>query len=157
MLVSFLGFRSAHQCPRSPVSLSQENIRTAMSRTPVNSTRAPAPAGPYSHAIVAGDLVFASGQTGTKDPATGQSHDTVEAQAKQALANLSVVLEDAGTSFANVVKTTIFLTDIGDFAAVNAVYGEVMGDAPPARSTVQVAALPGGAIVEIEMTALRGS
>ena len=128
-----------------------------MSRTPVNSTRAPAPAGPYSHAIVAGDLVFASGQTGTKDPATGQSHDTVEAQAKQALANLSVVLEDAGTSFANVVKTTIFLTDIGDFAAVNAVYGEVMGDDPPARSTVQVAALPGGAIVEIEMTALRAS
>jgi len=106
---------------------------------------------------VAGDLVFASGQTGTKDPATGQSNDTVEAQAKQILANLSVVLEDAGTSLANVVKTTIFLTDIGDFAAVNAVYGEVMGDDPPARSTVQVAALPGGAIVEIEMTAVRGS
>ena len=128
-----------------------------MSRTPVNSTRAPAPAGPYSHAIVAGDLVFASGQTGTKDPATGQANDTVEDQARQALANLAVVLEDAGTSLRNVVKTTIFLTDMDDFAAVNGVYGEIMGDNPPARSTVAVAALPGGAIVEIEMTALVGS
>ena len=91
-------------------------------------------------------MIFLSGQTGTKDPATGQSLEGVEAQAQQVLANLETVLKSAGLSLANVVKTTIFLTDINDFAAVN-------GDSPPARTTVAVAALPGGAAVEIEVIA----
>ncbi len=124
-----------------------------MTRTVIFSPEAPPPAGPYSHAIRTGDLVFVSGQTGTKDPATGQPLEGVEAQAKQVLANLATVLQTAGLSLANVVKTTIFLTDINDFATVNGVYGEVMGDSPPARSTVAVAALPGGAAVEMEVIA----
>ncbi len=124
-----------------------------LTRTVIFSSEAPPPAGPYSHAIRTGDLIFLSGQTGTKDPATGQSLEGVEAQAQQVLANLETVLKSAGLSLANVVKTTIFLTDINDFAAVNGVYGKVMGDSPPARTTVAVAALPGGAAVEIEVIA----
>ena len=87
------------------------------------------------------------------DQATGKPLESVEAQARQALANLEAILQAAGLSLANVVKTTIFLTDMADFAAVNGVYGEVMGASPPARSTVAVAALPLGISVEIEVIA----
>ena len=123
-------------------------------RQAVSSSSAPAAIGPYSQAIVAGGTVYCSGQIGL-DPATGELADGLEAQAERALRNLSAVLDAAGVTLADVVKTTIFLTDMGDFAAVNAIYATAMPDPPPARSTVAVAALPKGALVEIEAIARR--
>jgi 2-iminobutanoate/2-iminopropanoate deaminase len=117
---------------------------------------APKPFGgaPYNQAIRAAGLVFCAGQVGL-DPAAGTLVDGgVEAQARRAMDNLSAVLEAAGSGIDRIVKTTIFVTDLGDFAAVNAVYGSFFAADPPARSTVQVAGLPGGAVVEIEAIAL---
>ena len=125
-----------------------------MTRSAISTSGAPAALGPYSQAIDADGLVFCSGQLGL-DPTTGELAEGVEAQAERALKNLSAVLDAAGLAWADVAKTTIFLVDIGDFAAVNAVYGAVMPDPPPARSTVGIAALPKGARVEIEAIARR--
>jgi 2-iminobutanoate/2-iminopropanoate deaminase len=128
-----------------------------MTRQAVSTTGAPAAIGPYSQGIGADGLVFCSGQLGL-DPATGNLVDGgVEAQAERALKNLGAVLDAAGATFADVVKTTIFLVDIGDFTAVNAVYATFMPEPPPARSTVGVAALPKGGRVEIEAIARRAS
>jgi 2-iminobutanoate/2-iminopropanoate deaminase len=124
------------------------------SRQAVSSSNAPAAIGPYSQAIVADGTVYCSGQIGL-DPATAELADGLEAQAERALRNLSAVLDAAGLTFADVVKTTIFLTDMGDFATVNAIYASAMPEPPPARSTVAVAALPKGALVEIEAIARR--
>lgn len=118
----------------------------------VTSAAAPAALGPYSQAIKSGNYLFCSGQMGL-DPATGELLEGVGPQTRQTLANLKAVLEAAGTSFGKVVKTTIFLTNMGDFATVNEIYGALFDSAPPARSTVQVAALPKGGLVEIEMIA----
>ncbi len=113
--------------------------------------------GPYSMAIEAGDLVFVSGQI-PLDAATGKLVDgDVSAQARQSLENLRAILEAAGLSFGHVVKTTIFLTSMADFAAVNEVYKTFVGEPYPARSTIAVAALPMGAKVEIEMVASRSA
>ena len=125
-----------------------------MTRDAVATTGAPGAIGPYSQGIAAGDLVFCSGQLGL-DPATGVLADGVEAQAQRALQNLAAVLDAAGCSFGDVVKTTIFLADIGDFAAVNAIYARFMSDPPPARSTFAVGALPKGGLIEIEAIARR--
>lgn len=122
-------------------------------RNIIQTQHAPAAIGPYSQAIRAGNLVFASGQLGL-DPQTGKLQDGVEAQARQALANVKAVLAAAGTDVENVVKVTLFLANMADFAKVNAIYGEVFHHAPPARSTIQVAALPLGGLVEIEVVAL---
>ena len=117
---------------------------------PVPTPSAPPVAGPYSPAVRAGDWLVLAGQVGL-DPASGSIvAGGVEAQARQVLANLAAVLGDCGAVLTDVAKTTIFVTDIGQFATVNAVYAEALGDHRPARSTVQVAALPGGAEVEIE-------
>lgn len=117
---------------------------------PVPTPSAPPVAGPYSPAVRAGDWLVLAGQVGL-DPASGAIvSGGVEAQARQVLANIAAVLSDCGASLTDVAKTTIFVTDIGQFASVNAVYAEALGDHRPARSTVQVAALPGGAEVEIE-------
>ena len=124
-------------------------------RTVISTPNAPAAIGPYSQAIRAGQFLFASGQLGL-DPATGDLREGIEAQTRQALANLQAVLSEAGATVANVVKTTIFLADLSHFATVNQLYGEVFGHEPPARSTVQVAALPKGGLVEIEVIALLG-
>ena len=124
-----------------------------MERVSVYSPEAPVPAGPYAHAIRAGDFVFVSGQVGI-NPATGQLVEGLEAQARQALLNLQTILQDAGSSLADVVKTTIFITDIAAFPQVNEVYGEIIGDSPPARSTIGVSALPLQALIEIEVIAL---
>jgi 2-iminobutanoate/2-iminopropanoate deaminase len=121
----------------------------------INADGAPAAIGPYSHAVAGAGLVFLSGQVGA-DPVSGDLADGVAAQAEQALRNIAVVLTAAGTDLAHVVKATIFLTDMGDFAAVNEVYARHVGEGKPARSTVTVAALPKGALVEIEMIALAG-
>jgi 2-iminobutanoate/2-iminopropanoate deaminase len=125
-----------------------------MIRQAIQTDGAPAPVGPYSQAIVAGDLVFCSGQVGL-DPATGELVDGLEAQADRALRNLAAVLDAAGVTWADVVKTTIFLADVGDFAAVNAIYAKIVPDPPPARSTVGVGGLPKGALVEVEAVARR--
>jgi 2-iminobutanoate/2-iminopropanoate deaminase len=125
-----------------------------MTRRAVSTSSAPPAAGPYSQAIATDDFVFCAGQLGT-DPATGQLADGVAAQAEQALRNLSAVLDAAGCTFADVVKTTCFLADINDFAAFNEVYQRFASDPPPARSTFQVAALPKGGLVEIEAIAAR--
>ncbi len=117
--------------------------------------QAPAAVGPYSQGIRAGDFVFTAGQLGL-DPATGKLVEGgVEAQAQRALINLKAVLEAAGSSLERVVKVTVFLHDISDFKAVNGVYAQFFGANPPARSAVQVAALPLGGLVEIEAIAAR--
>ena len=124
-----------------------------MPRTAISTAQAPAAIGPYSQAIRADGYLFCSGQLGL-DPASGNFvAGDVGAQAEQALRNLGAVLEAAGLTFDDVVKTTIFLADMADFAAVNGVYGRFVTDPPPARSTIAVAALPKGGRVEIEATA----
>jgi 2-iminobutanoate/2-iminopropanoate deaminase len=123
-----------------------------MTRQAISTAGAPAALGPYSQAIVSADFVFCAGQLGL-DPATGELADGVEAQAERALRNLVAVLDAAGCSFADVVKTTVFLSDINDFAAVNTVYARFVVDPAPARSTFAVGALPKGALIEIEAIA----
>lgn len=128
-----------------------------MERRPVHTDAAPKAIGPYSQAIRSGDLVFCSGQI-PLDPATGTlvSGD-VRAQTERVMLNIEAVLSAADSSFARVLKTTIFLTDLADFTVVNEIYGRYFPeDSPPARSTVQVAALPRGASVEIEVIARAG-
>ena len=128
-----------------------------MSATPAVTTHhsddAPAAIGPYSQAVSVGGWLFTSGQIAL-DPATGSLVEGgFEAQARRVLANLSAVLASAGLTFADVVKTTVYLVDLVDFPTLNTLYAEAMGDHRPARSTVQVAALPKGALVEIDLIA----
>ena len=119
--------------------------------TLINSPEAPAAVGPYSHAARVGDLLFCSGQI-PLDPASMQIVEGgIEAQTKQVISNIEALLATVNASLKDVAKTTIFLTDLGDFAAVNGLYSEAFGDHKPARSTIQVAALPLGADVEIEV------
>lgn len=117
---------------------------------------APAPVGPYSQAIVAGDFVFCAGQIAL-DPQSGQlvGGEDIRAQTRRVIDNLAAVLVASGSSLDRVVKTTVFLTDLADFAAMNEIYGERFGSHRPARSTVPVNALPRGAKVEIECIAVR--
>jgi 2-iminobutanoate/2-iminopropanoate deaminase len=127
-----------------------------MTRQAVATSNAPSAVGPYSQAISSGPFVFCAGQLGL-DPATGDLVEGgVEAQTERALRNLASVLDAAGASIADVVKTTVFLADIDDFAAVNAVYARHMPDPAPARSTFAVGALPKGGLVEIEAIARHG-
>ncbi len=122
-------------------------------RSVVKTEKAPKAIGPYSMAVKAGPFVFTSGQLGL-DPVTGNlAEGGVEAETRQALTNLGNILQAAGTTMSSVVKTTVFLRDINDFARMNAVYGEFFPENPPARSAFQVAALPKGAAVEIEAVA----
>lgn len=122
-------------------------------KTVISATNAPAAIGPYSHAIAAGDFLFTSGQIAL-DPATGKlAGETIEVQTEQVLKNLEAVLSANGMTFANVIKTTVFLTDLADFATVNAIYATRFPSEPPARSCVQVAGLPGGSKIEIELVA----
>lgn len=126
-----------------------------MAHSKVATNSAPAAIGPYCQAISLGGMVYCSGQIGL-DPATGQLVEgDVQAQTRRALQNLSAVLEAAGSSLDGVVKTTVFLTDMGNFTAMNEVYATFFDDTPPARSTVAVAELPKGAQVEIEAIAER--
>ncbi|MEO8245704.1 MAG: Rid family detoxifying hydrolase [Chloroflexota bacterium] len=124
-------------------------------RRTVQTDAAPQAAGAYSQAVVAAGLVFTAGQLGT-DPASGELADGVAAQAERSLANLAAVLAAAGSGLEQVVKTTIFLADMDDFAAVNEVYARGMPAPLPARSTIAVRALPKGGLVEIEMIAMVG-
>lgn len=122
-------------------------------RRVVVASKAPKPIGPYSVGIVHGELVFASGMLGLV-PQTGElAPGGVEAETRQSLQNMAAILEAAGSSMSLVLKTTVFLRDMADFARMNAIYAEFFHDEPPARSTVQVAALPKGGAVEIEAVA----
>jgi len=124
-----------------------------MQKRVVSTARAPAAIGPYSQAIAIGDLLFLSGQIPLV-PETGELvRSSIEDETRRVLDNVRAVVEAAGSSLDRIVKTTIYLTDLGDFAKVNGVYAEYFSDAPPARATVQVAALPKGARVEIEAIA----
>ena len=120
----------------------------------ITAPNAPAAVGPYCHAKLAGNTLYTSGQLGLI-PATGELPQGVEAQAAQALDNLKEVLSAAGMDFSDVVKTTVFLADMNDFAAVNAVYAKYFPGEAPARSCVQVAALPKGGLFEIEAVAVK--
>ena len=122
-------------------------------KTIVRPTGAPAPVGPYSHAVRTGDLLFCSGQI-PLDPATGQLvSGNIQSQTERVLENLKAILAHEGLSLANVVKTSVFLVDLADFAAMNEVYARYFTSDYPARSTVQVAALHKGARIEIEVVA----
>jgi 2-iminobutanoate/2-iminopropanoate deaminase len=126
----------------------------ATARTVISTERAPAAIGPYSQAIRAGGFLFTAGQI-PLDPATMKLVEgDITAQAERVMQNLAAVLEAAGASFAGVVKTTCFLANLDDFPAFNAVYARSFPDDPPARSTVQVARLPAGALVEVECVAV---
>ena len=122
--------------------------------THVSTPNAPAALGPYSQAVDTGSTVYCSGQLGL-DPATGNLADGVQAQTHQALKNLQAVLNEAGLSLDNVVKTTVFVQDLADFGTVNEIYGTYFHGGFPARSCVQIAALPKNALVEIECIAIR--
>ena len=120
----------------------------------VSTVNAPAAIGPYSQAIAAGDFVYLSGQLGV-DAATGNLENGVEAQAERAIANMKAILAEAGLDISRVIKTTVFLKDMGDFAAVNAIYAKHFQQPYPARSCVQMAELPKGGLVEIEAVCVR--
>lgn len=120
----------------------------------ISTEQAPAAIGPYSQALDLGNLVYLSGQIPV-DPSTGVIPESIEEQTKQSMENVSAILREAGLTLSNVVKTTIFLSDLADFAAMNAVYESFLTKPYPARSCVQVAAIPKGAKVEIECIAVR--
>ncbi len=125
-----------------------------MSKQIISTDKAPKAIGPYSAAVKVGSFVYTAGQIGI-DPATGEVvSGGIEAETRQALTNLKHVLEAAGASLDDVVKTTVFLRDINDFARMNAVYATFFTDQPPARSAIQAAALPKGVAVEIEAVAI---
>lgn len=127
-----------------------------MSLKPISSPNAPNAVGPYSQAIVVDNRIYTSGQIAI-DPATGTMVEgDIEAQTRRVLANLKAVLEAGGSSYDRVIKTTVFLTNLADFSRMNVLYAEAFGEHRPARSTIQVAALPLGAIVEIEAVAVVG-
>ena len=126
-----------------------------MSNQFIQTENAPAAIGPYSQAILAGDLLFTSGQLGL-DPATGALPEGIEAQAEQSLRNIGAILAEAGFEKKDVIKTVVFLRNMADFAAVNALYAAFFGDHKPARSCVEVARLPKDGLIEIEVVARRG-
>ena len=126
-----------------------------MEKTVIRTENAPAPfqGAPYNQAVKAAGLVFVAGQLGLQ-PGEKQPVEGITAQTEQVMQNLRAILEEAGSGLERLVKTTVFLQDLDDFAAMNEVYAAHVGDAPPARSTVEVAKLPSGALVEIEAVAL---
>ena len=127
-----------------------------MDKTAVRTESAPAPfqGAPYSQAIKANGFVFVSGQLGLKPDHAEMVGDTIEEQTRQVLDNLEAILTEAGSNLDRIVKTTVFLASLDDFQGMNAVYAERVGETPPARSTIEVAGLPSGALVEIEAVAL---
>ncbi|MFC1541613.1 RidA family protein [Candidatus Latescibacterota bacterium] len=126
-----------------------------MDKRIVNTNNAPDPVGPYSQAVIAGQFVFCSGQIAI-NPSTGEIvNNDIEAETAQVMDNLKAVLEAASSSFGSVVKTTIFVKNMGDFGRINKIYGNYFEGNPPARATIEVSALPKGANVEIECIALR--
>lgn len=118
----------------------------------ITSNKAPKAIGPYSQAVILNNVLYTSGQIGL-DPQTGDLKDGIEEQVKQVMENLKALLKEADMDFSNVVKTTIFLKSMDDFSTVNQIYASYFNENPPARSCVEVSALPKGALVEIELIA----
>lgn len=127
---------------------------STMANRIISTQKAPAAIGPYSQAIMAGNMLFTSGQLGL-EPETGILPEGIEAQAKQSLQNIRAILEEAGLQKTDVIKTVVYLKNMSDFAAVNAIYADFFGDHKPARSCVEVAGLPKGGLVEIEVVAAK--
>ena len=125
-----------------------------MTKEVINTNNAPAAIGPYSQVVIVGDFVYTSGQI-PLNPATGELFTDIKLATKQSMENIKAILEEAGTSLNNVVKTSIFLKDLNDFEAVNEVYGTYFIENKPARSCVQVAKLPKDAVIEIEAIAVK--
>ena len=125
-----------------------------MTNKMINSTNAPAAVGPYSHSVLAGKTQYISGQLGL-DPITGEMKVTVEQQAEQALINLGAILQETEMSYDNVVKTTVFLSDMADFSKINDIYGNYFLKTLPARSCVEVSELPKNGLFEIEAIAVK--
>lgn len=123
-----------------------------MNREVINSSKAPAAIGPYAHGNKVGNMVYTSGQL-PLNPETKELITEIKAATRQSLENVKVILEEAGTTMSNVIKATVFVKDLGQFADVNEVYSEYFGTNPPARSCVQVAKLPMDAVIEIEVIA----
>lgn len=126
-----------------------------MERSIVRTEKAPEPVGPYSQAITVGNLVFTAGQLGFVPGTKEMAGSDIESQTRQVLTSIQAILEEAGSCLHHVVKCTVFLTDINLFPKMNKVYGEFLAESAPARSTVPIAALPGGALVEIDAIAVR--
>ncbi|MFC1489776.1 RidA family protein [Candidatus Latescibacterota bacterium] len=125
-----------------------------MEKRIVNTDKAPEPVGPYSQAVIAGQFVYCSGQIAI-NPSTGEIDDSsIETETAQVMDNLKAVLDEAGSSFKNAVKMTIYVRNMNDFGRINEVYGSYFGDNPPARATVEVSALPKGVNVEIDCVAM---
>ena len=120
----------------------------------INTDKAPAAVGPYVQAVKAGNMLFSSGQLGLI-PETGALPEGVQAQTRQSLANIQAILDAAGYAKSDIVKTTVFIKDMNDFGAVNAIYADFFGDSKPARSCVEVARLPKDGLVEIEFVAVK--
>lgn len=120
----------------------------------INTDKAPAAVGPYVQAVKAGNMLFSSGQLGLV-PETGALPEGVQAQTRQSLANIQAILDEAGFAKSDIVKTTVFIKDMNDFGAVNAIYADFFGDSKPARSCVEVARLPKDGLVEIEFVAVK--
>lgn len=127
-----------------------------MNKNAISTTEAPGAIGPYSQGVEIGDLIYTSGQLGL-DPATGELAEGVEKQTVQSLRNVQAILEKAGSGMDKVIKTTVFLKDLGDFAKVNEIYSTFFVEPYPARSAVEVARLPKDGLVEIEVIALKKS
>lgn len=120
----------------------------------INTDKAPAAVGPYVQAVKAGNMLFSSGQLGLV-PETGALPEGVQAQTRQSLMNIQAILDEAGFAKSDIVKTTVFIKDMNDFGAVNAIYADFFGDSKPARSCVEVARLPKDGLVEIEFVAVK--
>jgi 2-iminobutanoate/2-iminopropanoate deaminase len=127
-----------------------------MDKEAIRTEAAPAPfqGAPYSQAIRAGGLLFVSGQVALQPGSSEPVSDAIGEQTEQVFANLSAILEAAGSSLDRIVKTTVYLTDLGDFQAMNEIYKQYVGDLPPARATIEVSKLPAGSLIEIEAIAL---
>ena len=132
----------------------EQGGKPIMANRIISTTNAPAAIGPYSQAIMAGNMLFTSGQLGL-EPETGILPEGIEAQAKQSLQNIRAILEEAGLQKTDVIKTVVYLKNMSDFAAVNAIYADFFGDHKSARSCVEVAGLPKGGLVEIEVVAAK--
>ena len=145
--------RGGRRCGHTQAMTQRQADGSATTRRAVTSGDAPPALGPYSQAIVAGGLVFCSGTAGI-DPATGTAPDGIEAQTEQALRNLAAILAEAGASMDDLVRTTIFYSDVADFARLNAVYAAHMPDPPPARSAPANVRLPHGLLVSIDAIAV---
>jgi 2-iminobutanoate/2-iminopropanoate deaminase len=135
------------------LSLVRGRLGESMNKQTISTGKAPAAVGPYSQGVTAGDLVFTAGQLGIRPGTKGLAGPDIESQTRQALENIKAVLETGGSCLKHVVKTTVFLQDIGEFSRMNAVYAEFFTEDPPARAAVQVAALPLGGRVQIEAVA----